>query len=357
MYLRPTQPLVARRSSRAGATLSAEKRSASIFRRSSGESTALVSLVVLPGALLTAVGAIVESMAAANEALGKIAYEYQPFIVECSGLRMSGGLLLSGDLLDPHAPPPQNAVLTGGAPTLKPLKHEYDLVMKPTLRRWSRHGTRIIAVGDSMITAFAALGVPEAASVFWSNRLLIEELYPELEIRETLYTVDPHIITCAGRAGVFDMMLSDIHAEHGPATTTRVADALLLGHYRDGEGAQRSTLIGNRAHGNRSIRAAVDLIERNLETPLKQSEISSRVGVSQRQLERLFRMQFGLSPSKYYLRRRLECAHDLLLFTQHSLLEISVACGFSSLAHFNRRYRQLKGVSPARVRSTDSGHI
>lgn len=358
MYFRPAaQPPAERSSSKPGTVLAAEKRGASIFRRSAGVSEASVSIVVLPGALLTAVAGIVEPMAAANEALGRAAYKYRSLVSDDSGVQMGGGMLLSGEVFDTHASPPQNAVLIGGQAPLKPQEHEHDLALRSTLSRWSRHGTRIIAVGDSMITAFAALGTPDAASVFWSRRTLVEELHPDLEIRETLYTVDRHMITCAGRGGAFDMILSDIHAVHGRATASRVADALLLGHYREGEGAQRSILVGNPTIGNRSVRAVVALIERNLETPLKLGEISSRINVSQRQLERLFHMEYGMSPGRYYLKRRLERAHDLLMFTRLPLHEISLACGFSSLTQFNRRYRNVKGMSPAKMRSTTERHV
>ena len=65
----------------------------------------------------------------------------------------------------------------------------------------------------------------------------------------------------------------------------------------------------------------------------------------------------GMSPGRYYLKRRLERAHDLLMFTRLPLHEISLACGFSSLTQFNRRYRNVKGMSPAKMRSTTERHV
>ena len=93
MYFRPAaQPPAERSSSKPGTVLAAEKRGASIFRRSAGVSEASVSIVVLPGALLTAVAGIVEPMAAANEALGRAAYKYRSLVSDDSGVQMGGGV-------------------------------------------------------------------------------------------------------------------------------------------------------------------------------------------------------------------------------------------------------------------------
>lgn len=329
----------------------AEKPCSPVFRRVAGASEASIMVVVLPGALMTAVAGVVDTMSAANEALGQLAYDCRLLVANASGIRLSGGLSLSGEAFDLQAAPPQNAILIGGQAPLGQQPSGQDLALRSTLSRWSRHGTRIIAVGDSIITAFAAIGAPAAASVFWSRRALIEELHPELKIRETLYTVDQRITTCAGRAGAFDLILSDIHAVHGRAKAARVADALLLGHYREGAGAQRSVQVDARTIGNVSVRSVVELMERNLEAPLKMTEICKRVNISQRQIERLFQIEYGTSPCKYYLRCRLERAHDLLMFTRLPLYEISLASGFSSPAQFNRRYRAEKGMSPSKMRS------
>ena len=53
-------------------------------------------------------------------------------------------------------------------------------------------------------------------------------------------------------------------------------------------------------------------MEANIEDPLTSDEIAGLVGVSRRQLERLFRKQLGHSPAHYYLELRLERAQHLI---------------------------------------------
>ncbi|MCQ4437941.1 helix-turn-helix domain-containing protein, partial [Clostridioides difficile] len=69
-------------------------------------------------------------------------------------------------------------------------------------------------------------------------------------------------------------------------------------------------------------------------------------GVSRRQLERLCRQYLGAMPAKYYLNLRLLKARTQLQRTSKSVVQVSLACGFSSAAHFSNAYRERFGVTP-----------
>lgn len=86
----------------------------------------------------------------------------------------------------------------------------------------------------------------------------------------------------------------------------------------------------------------------NIEDPLKLSELAAMVGVSVRQLERLFMAFLNTSPSRYYLEIRLEKARNLLRQTEMSITDISVLCGFTSPTHFSRAYRKLYSIAPSK---------
>ena len=86
------------------------------------------------------------------------------------------------------------------------------------------------------------------------------------------------------------------------------------------------------------------------EEPLALDEIAKLVGVSRRQIERLFKRYVGQVPTKYYLDMRLRRARELLLQTPMSVMEIAVACGFQSPPHFSKCYRSMFGHSPSAER-------
>ncbi len=88
----------------------------------------------------------------------------------------------------------------------------------------------------------------------------------------------------------------------------------------------------------------------NLEEPLSPSLLAKQAGLSTRQLERLFRRYLDRSPKRYYLELRLKKARSLLLQTDMSVINVALACGFSSPSHFSKCYRAFYGRTPYRER-------
>ncbi len=87
-------------------------------------------------------------------------------------------------------------------------------------------------------------------------------------------------------------------------------------------------------------------MEEQLEHPVSPSAIARDLGISTRQLERLFGKYLNASPKKYYMEMRLERARHLLVQTEMSIMDVALACGFESSAHFSRVYRTAFGCTP-----------
>ena len=83
--------------------------------------------------------------------------------------------------------------------------------------------------------------------------------------------------------------------------------------------------------------------------------IADEVGISRRQLERLFRQHTGVSPVEYYTELRVGRAHALLNETNLSIAEIAAATGFSGTSQLAARFRKRFGKSPGAYRRSWSG--
>jgi len=79
-------------------------------------------------------------------------------------------------------------------------------------------------------------------------------------------------------------------------------------------------------------------------------EMARKAYMSRSYFSLLFRMQFGVAPHQYLLRLRLESALGLLRGTSMPLQEIADSCGFSSVHHFSKMFKQRYGDPPSRVR-------
>ena len=80
-------------------------------------------------------------------------------------------------------------------------------------------------------------------------------------------------------------------------------------------------------------------------------EIADHVGLSRRQIERLFRQEMGRSPARYYLEIRLDRARHLLIQSSMPVVEVAIACGFVSASHFSKCYREVYNKSPQQERA------
>ena len=105
-------------------------------------------------------------------------------------------------------------------------------------------------------------------------------------------------------------------------------------------------------HGTRDARAlrAIAAMEANMEEPLGLSDVAQRAGLSERQLERIFKAETGKGPKRFYLDLRLERAERLINYSEMSMREVALATGFSSLALFSRSFKARYGMPPSEVR-------
>ncbi len=85
-------------------------------------------------------------------------------------------------------------------------------------------------------------------------------------------------------------------------------------------------------------------------------ELSKACGFSREHLSRVFRRETGTTVKKYYLRKKMELAAYLLLYSKKSILDIAYFLGFSSHGRFSGYFRQQFGTTPKAYRRNRSWH-
>jgi AraC-like DNA-binding protein len=95
-------------------------------------------------------------------------------------------------------------------------------------------------------------------------------------------------------------------------------------------------------------RRAFEFIEANVGRTIKIEEIAAAVRLSAGYFSRAFRVDFGLSPYAYVIRRKVQRTQELMLVADKPLAAVAAACGFADQAHFTRLFRRIVGVTPAR---------
>ncbi len=219
------------------------------------------------------------------------------------------------------------------------------------LRRLARTDCRLGAVDcGTILLARAGLLEGYHCALPWQLAQDFSEEFPEVVVTHELFCIDRDRLTCAGETAVLDLMLALIAEHHGPGTAIEVAEHLLYTRIRAPGESQRMAIEWRYGITDRRMVKTLTLMERNIEHPLSVHAIAHTVGISWRQLERLFVKQFRRSPSRFYLELRLKHAQMLLTQSTDSILGIALKCGFSDASHLSKSYRKVFHETPAQVR-------
>ena len=212
------------------------------------------------------------------------------------------------------------------------------------LRRMSRTGAKLGSLDTgSYVLASAGLLDGYQATIHWENLESFTGEFPKVETRQDIFVIDRMRFTSAGGTAGMDMMLNLIHLQHGHELAMAVAEEFIYTRIRKADHAQRPHLTKRLSTDNPHILKAVEIMESHLEDILKIRDISQIIGVSQKELERVFKRWLKTTPANYYKRLRMERAKSLLQQSNMRVIDVAISCGFTSLAHFSRSYRQSYG--------------
>lgn len=302
-----------------------------------------VSFVLIPDFSMAAFSAAIEPLRLANYTTGKTLYEWEILSREGEAVAASNGLWIYAERGIADSAHPDNVIVCSGLGA-----HLYqDTVVFGWLRRWAREGAHLGAVcTGAHILAHAGLLNGYRCTVHWENLDSFREQYPDLDVLPELFEVDRDRFTCAGGWAAADMMLTEIGRRHGPEIAAAVTEQFMHERIREGHDNQRLPLRARLRISHPKLIQAIAEMERNAEEVLSREDIAACVGLSRRQLERLFRRYLNTSPARYYLRLRLERARLLLSQTTMPVTEIAFACGFTSASHFSKCYRDMFTRTP-----------
>jgi transcriptional regulator GlxA family with amidase domain len=227
----------------------------------------------------------------------------------------------------------------------------------PDLLRYLRaervRGTSIGAIcSGAFVLAEAGFLEERKAAVHWEYHDVFAERFPSVRLTKSVFVADEKFVTASGGAAVADLMLHMIARDHGRDLASAVADQMVYNAVREGSATQKVSIRSRYGLRNSRLGEAIRIIEENIEMPLTSPEIADRLGISTRQLERMFERYMNTSPKRYIMDLRLHRARNLIVQSDQAITEIAMACGFTSTSHFSKVYREHFGNTPVSQRST-----
>jgi transcriptional regulator GlxA family with amidase domain len=303
--------------------------------------------LLLENFTLIAFAGAIEPLRLANRMAGRTLYQWQVVSETGGPVTASNGVVLQAEAGLGEIPRGAAIVVVGGVQ----VKQAISRPVLTWLRRQARKGLAIGAVcTGAQVIAEAGLLDGRRCTIHWENRDSFEEDFPEIELTPNVYVIDRDRFTAAGGAASTDLMLKLIAKAHGAELATLVADQMIHTAIRSDHDEQRLSIPTRIGVRHPKLATVIHRMEAAIEDPVSPMALARDVGLSPRQLERLFRRYLGRSPKRYYMELRLAKARNLLMQTDMSVINVALACGFASPSHFSKCYRALYKTTPYRER-------
>lgn len=296
---------------------------------------------MLPDFTMLALSSALEVLRVANRVLEREGYTWQLVSEDGDVVTASNGVTLSAATSLDALRSPSLLVVCGGLNA----RRQVSRAIMAALRRTAAEGVALAGLcSGGYALARAGLLDGYTAVVHRSDVPEPSDEFPAITLSDAPYVIDRDRFTAGAGTAPMELMLDLVEREHGRGVALAVMEQ--LGHTPRGA-ASASGQAGVSEEHHQHLMAAAELMEAHVAEPLSVDALADRVGVSRRQMERLFRQHLGTVPSRYYMSVRLRRAQALLATTTVPIMAVATACGFETAAHFSRCYRAEFGYPPS----------
>ena len=304
-----------------------------------------IGILLIPAFSLICFSSIIEPMRAANRFGGDL-YRWRLYSTDGQPVRSSSGVHIAVDGALDAAAGPVLLVCASFHP-----ERSFTPALAARLRELRRRGTVLGGLDTgSQVLARAGLLDGYRVTIHWEDLEVFAERFPGVEVVPDRFVVDGDRITAGGGTIALDMVLAVIRAQHGHLLALEVASQFIYDQEHLPSDPQRAVAIRQVRAQAPAVATALEIMEEAIEEPPTIAEIAGRSGVSQKELERLFKKVLRTTPGHHFLSLRLATAERLLAQTALSISEIAVRSGFASAPAFSRAYRNRFGRPPRAAR-------
>ncbi len=229
--------------------------------------------------------------------------------------------------------------------------HEFGAELGRLWTQARRQGRHVIALGETVpVLKQRGCFKSDTVCVHWTDQILQEGRWADEISNETIFHATKGYTTCAGRSSAVHAVLNFVEREFGRQMVNRLAEHLLIGDVRSTNAHQRFSVQERYSVDEPRLVRMLEIMESELENRLAIGSIPPRLGISNRQMERLSRLHFGVSPFRMLEGIRMRKARWLVEKTATPMIEISIICGFSASAQFSKAFKRHFGVRPSELR-------
>lgn len=326
------------------------------LRRPRGQKRLRVGILLSRNFTLSAFSLFVDTLRLASDELDKSGRKYIDWDVISNSSHLIGSSC--GVSVAPTAKLAERqefdylAVVGGRLNVEQQLEHAQMSYLKSSA---ARGGPVIGLCTGSFVLAEAGLLNGKTACVSWLHREDFHRRFPDIALVSHQLFMKPSVTTCAGGTAVADLAAAIVTRHIGSAAAKNAMEILQVERRREGKSIQARLPLDTPSLNDERVKLAMLLMDEAVHRKCNIGRIARRVGVSPRQLERLFKLELGETPIRSFQRIKLDKAKMFLEHTDETILRIATELGYNSQTHFSRMFRKLHGVNPAEWRAQHAG--
>ena len=299
-----------------------------------------------PGVPLFCIASALDVLRHANRFAGSKVYQWTLICEDNQPIQDGNGLwFYPGKTID-QVEPPEIAFIVAG--------FDASQIKQPQLCQWlsdqADAGRKVGGISNgAFLLAEKGLLNNYSATTHWEDFESFCILFPQVQARYQRFVIDRNRITCSGGSATLDMFIELVRQDLGNEVALKISRQMLLQEQSVVLPGSPSSRLTNQLHSPQ-INRALSLIEAGIGQSITVNELANRIGISRRELLRLFRKELNTTPSKLLSQRRLDRARSLILNTRLSMAMIADSVGFSSQSHLTSNYHTQFGITPAQQR-------
>ncbi|HEY1082571.1 MAG TPA: GlxA family transcriptional regulator [Prosthecobacter sp.] len=221
------------------------------------------------------------------------------------------------------------------------------------LQRQAKTARRVGSVcTGAWLLAQAGLLDGRRATTHWAYARDLASTFPKVKVDpDPIWVKDGCFYSSAGATSGIDLSLALVEEDHGRKIALEVARMLVVFLCRPGSQAQFSVSLRDQTTENRPIKDLQVWMQENLSGDLSVPVLAVKAAMSERNFQRVFTREMGMSPSLYVEEMRIEAVRRKLERSTQGMEEIAQACGFGSADVMGRSFMRLVKITPTEYRA------
>jgi transcriptional regulator GlxA family with amidase domain len=220
------------------------------------------------------------------------------------------------------------------------------------LRQAHARGCRILSLcTGAFVLARAGLLDGRRAATHWTECDALARRFPLVSVDSgVLYVDEGDILTGAGSAASFDLLLHVVRQDYGSDVATQLARQLVVPPQRDGGQAQFIEQPLPELDDANLFADTVAWVQEHLDDPVTVEDLAQRSAMSPRTFARRFQAATGTTPYQWLLGQRVHLAQRLLETSDLSVETVAERSGFCTAGNLRKHFGRVVHTSPQAYR-------